>query len=101
MIEIIRQHKDFGVAIEKEDGPEPGRPVYHLVVDGARTESTTVLSLAEVLYKEQCDERAGPARARLAREMAHRDIQGVRSDAFERRAAQGRAKGGRGGRGGV
>jgi hypothetical protein len=33
--------------------------------------------------------------------MAHRDIQSVRMDSFDRRASIGRKRGGRGGRGGV
>lgn len=44
-----------------------------------------------------------PARARelRARECAHYTLQAVRSDAFERRAANARKTGGKGGRGGV
>jgi hypothetical protein len=101
MNEVVKQNKTLGVSIEREDRTAPERPIYHVISGGIEVESTPVLALAEVLYEEQCDERAAPARERLAREMAHRDIQGVRSDAFERRAANSRIKGGRGGRGGT
>lgn len=101
MSEVVRQNKALRVRIERGTENVPADNQYHVVVDGQVVESTSVLALAEVVYHEQCDERAAPARERLAREMAHRDIQGVRADAFDRRAGQDRKRGGRGGRGGV
>lgn len=101
MNEIIKQNKPLCVALERNEDSESGRSQYCVIVDGETVESTPVLALAEAVYREQCEEKAAPARARLAREKAHRDIQGVRADAFERRANLGRAQGGRGGRGGV
>jgi hypothetical protein len=94
---IIKHSKALRVSIEQstDDGN------YHVVVDGLIVESTPVLALAEVIYQEQSEARAAPARELLAKEMAHRDIQAVRADSFDRRAATGRKRGGRGGRGGV
>lgn len=101
MNEIVRQNKALRVSIECGTDSVPDDGNYHVVVGGKIVESTPVLALAEAVYQEQCDERAAPARERLAREMAHRDIQAVRADAFDRRASAGRKRGGRGGRGGI
>jgi hypothetical protein len=101
MNEVVKQNKALRVSIEHGAENDPDDDRYHIVVDGEIVESTSVLALAEELYREQCEERAAPARERLAREMAHRDIQGVRADSYDRRAASGRKQGGRGGRGGV
>ena len=49
----------------------------------------------------RAEQKAKAREARLAAERAHYDMQAVRSDAFARRAANARKKGGRGGRGGV
>lgn len=62
--------------------------------------ATTVDTLARMTYEEAVKER-DPARLRRERERAHYDMQAVRSEAFERRAANARKTGGRGGRGGV
>jgi len=101
MSQVVRQNRALRVSLERDTETVPGVDDYHVVVDGQTVESTPVLALAEALYREHCEERAAPARERLAREMAHRDIQAVRADAFDRRAAGSRKRGGRGGRGGV
>ena len=101
MTEIIKQNKALRVAVGLTALTESGPARYDVIVDGEVVESTTVLALAEAVYREHCEERAAPARQRLAREMAHRDIQAVRADAFDRRSAASRKSGGRGGRGGV
>ena len=100
MSEVVKQNKALHVSIEQGTEAVPDDGNYHVIVDGEIVESTPVLALAEAVYWELCEERAAPARERLAREMAHRDIQAVRADAFDRRAAGSRNRGGRGGRGG-
>jgi hypothetical protein len=99
--EVVKQNKTLRISIERGTENVPDDDRYHVIVDGEEVESTPVLALAEVIYREQCEQRAAPARERLAREMAHRDIQAVRADAFDRRASISRQRGGRGGRGGV
>lgn len=101
MSEIIKQNRALKVTIELESSAGSKGVMYHVCVDGEIVESTPVLALAEVVYRENCEERSAPARKRLEREMAHRDIQAVRADAFDRRASADRKSGGRGGRGGV
>jgi hypothetical protein len=101
MSEIIKQNRSLKVSIELSPPNVPASDKYHVIVNGEIVESTPVLALAEAVYWEQCQERSAPARERLAREMAHRDIQAVRADAFDRRASSSRKGGGRGGRGGV
>ena|ERR1700730_4222314 len=101
MSKIIKRNLSLKVSIELTTLAASDGARYDVVVDGKIVESTPVLALAEAIYWEQCEERSRPARERLAREMAHRDIQAVRADAFDRRASASRKSGGRGGRGGV
>lgn len=98
---VVRQNRSLRISLEKGTPQVPNDGQYHLIADGEVIESTPVLALAEILYQELAEERSAPARERLAREMAHRDIQAMRSESFERRAANERKTGGRGGRGGV
>lgn len=80
---------------------EQGGDGKHVVTAGDEVLVVTAVdTLAKMTYEEAVEERA-PARRRRERERAHYDMQAVRSEAFERRAANARKKGGRGGRGGV
>lgn len=99
--EIIKQNRSLGISIERGTARVPDDNRYHVIVDNEIVYSTKVLAAAEVYYEEQREARSEQARARLAAERAHYDMQAVRSDAFARRAANARKKGGRGGRGGV
>jgi hypothetical protein len=71
-----------------------------VIADGDVLVETKVLSYAEIEFDEAVEAR-DPARERRHRERAFYDMQGVRSDSFERRAANARKTGGKGGRGGV
>lgn len=80
---------------------ETGDDGRHVVTAGGEVLVVTAVdTLAQMTYEEAVEER-DPARLRRERERAHYDMQAVRSEAFERRAANARKKGGRGGRGGV
>lgn len=93
---LIKENKKAGVRWEKRD--MDGK---HVVTAGDDVlVETAVDTLAEMLYKEAVEQR-DPAKEIRERERAYYEMQAVRSDSFERRAAGARKKGGRGGRGGV
>jgi hypothetical protein len=93
---VVKSSKATGVVIElASDGRYVVRHGDTVFV------STAALSLAEIVFQEAVDERMIAARARLARERAHFDIQAVRSEAFRQKRAKATRKGGKGGSGGV
>lgn len=92
---IVRENNRAEVRWEKRDDGK------HIVTAGGVVLVVTAVdTLAKVTYEEALAER-DPARLLRARERAYYDMQAARSDSFERRTANARKKGGRGGRGGV
>src|SRR4051812_43773593 len=99
--EILRANEPLKMSIERDtvDVPRDGR--YHLVHAGDVIFSSRVLAAVEVEYEDLKETLTATARELRAKERAHYDMQGVRSDSYVRRSANARKKGGRGGRGGV
>lgn len=73
---------------------------FAVIADGEVLVETKVESYATIEFNEAVEAR-DTAKARRDRERAFYDMQAVRSDSFERRAANARKTGGKGGRGGV
>jgi hypothetical protein len=98
--------------MEKGTNAVPDDGQFHVVVDGevvfASASETVALQFYRSKREELFEARGGrPSRQRLSpeerlqRERAHRDIQAMRMESFERRAGLAKKRGGRGGRGGV
>ena len=107
-----QQVPELGLSMEKGTDAVPDDGRYHVLLDGEVLHSSLSERSAIRFYmdkKEQLfEDRGGKPRPkrltpeeRLAKERAHRDIQALRMQSFERRASGARKKGGRGGRGGV
>lgn len=94
-MKTLRHNEKCDVALELDDD---GR--YRVIAGGEVLVETSVESLATVTYDEAVEDR-DPAKELRRRERAHFEMQAVRSEAFDRRAANSRKSGGRGGRGGV
>lgn len=100
----IRRSEPIGLLLA--DLGEGARPRYRVLHGERVLYETAVLEAAAVEYEEHYDRlwaqrpEASP-KERRRREREHGELQAVRSDAFERRAAAARPRGGRGGRGGV
>lgn len=95
MRKTVRSKPKVSLSLEEEDGQ------YCVVHAGDVVYSTRVLAAAEVEYDELMEKLTVASRELRAREAAHFNMQAVRSDAFDRRAAKSRKGGGRGGRGGI
>jgi hypothetical protein len=94
-VSVLRTRPKIDVSLVEEDGR------YHVVHAGETVCSTRVLAAAEVEYDDLVERLTAGSRELRARENAHYNMQAVRSDSFDRRAAKARKTGGRGGRGGV
>jgi hypothetical protein len=96
MTEVIRSTADGTVRLmQTESGTFE---VWSGDVCVART-SVRAVALDEFALAR--DERAVTAREKASKERSHYEMQAVRSESFERRAANARKRGGPGGRGGV
>lgn len=92
---VIRENTRSGVKLVRR----PNGKLTVLAGDEVLVD-TAVETLANLTYEEAVADR-DPAKGRRERERAHFEMQAMRSESFERRAANARKKGGRGGRGGV
>lgn len=93
MTEVIKERR--GVQLVKLDDGK-----FVVIADGEPLIETKVESYALIEFDEAVESR-DDAKERRDRERAHYDMQAMRSDSFERRAANARKTGGKGGRGGV
>jgi hypothetical protein len=96
-----KANSKLGVSVELGTENVPDDGCYHVIVDGKIVYSTRVQSSALVEYDDIVFERDRPYAERRARERAHSDFQGARSQSLQRMRASTRKTGGRGGRGGV